>query len=726
MKSLLLRVRTRSFLGVFLSFLLVFSLYTPVWAYADEEIAGEASSEQEEETSLNDVIDDEIDGVALLIDSILPQALSSAISPKADVSSRAVGNLFLANIDLTSSGSTTSILCIFMVTNADPANLQVQIGDGSSNAISQGTSGAIKIPDTISYGAETYKVTSIGDSAFNNCPLLTDTGLGNNQTVVSIGNYAFDGCFALTNTGLTTNASVTSIGNFAFDECLALTNTGLANSAVTSIGNYAFYGCTSLTDTGLGSSTVVSMGDSAFEECFALTSTGLETNSTITSIGNQVFCECTSLTSTGLATNQTITSIGNFAFDECLSLCDTGLGTNSTVTSIGYGAFGACAALTDTGLATNTTVTSIGDMAFGLCSLLGTVGTSSTNQGDLVLNSSVTTVGYGAFGGTAYTRIYLLASTSSGVAVGNYAFSFSGGKGTLFVPESWDTGSSPITFSDGQYTYSTNDGSLVVMYESAAVDITVGSVSRVPGTSDQATVVFETDTDKDIAIKDTLGATLWSGLALAGVPVSTAPPLTVQSSAAISGLTIATSTYSSLTYPAGVQVQVYNTVSGTEAETFSIPATTYSIVFDGNGADNSDAMLTDTMSLTYDQSTTLVSNAYTREGYTFEGWNTLAGGTDASYANEASVINLTGVEGGVVTLYAQWTEVSTPGTTDDNATTEEDTSAATATAAQSSGTTSTTLPQTADSSFPWSLLMMGAILSGAVSLIALKKRVHES
>jgi hypothetical protein len=195
------------------------------------------------------------------------------------------------------------------------------------------------------------------------------------------------------------------------------------------------------------------------------------------------------------------------------------------------------------------------------------VGTSSTNQGDLVLNSSVTNIGENAFNGTAYERIYLLASTSSGVSVGTFAFNFLSGQATLFVPESWDAGSYPITLNDRQYTYSTDDGTLVVMY-APTVNLTVGGAHRVSGTSDQATVNFQVDTTSTITIKDSAGNILWEGQANAGTPVSAA--FTVEGSAAISGLTIVATP--SVTYPAGALAQVYNTVSGTGTETFSVPA----------------------------------------------------------------------------------------------------------------------------------------------------------
>ena len=61
---------------------------------------------------------------------------------------------------------------------------------------------------------------------------------------------------------------------------------------------------------------------------------------------------------------------------------------------------------------------------------------------------------------------------------------------------------------------------------------------------------------------------------------------------------------------------------------------------------------------TYGVAKTLTSNGYSRPGYTFAGWNTKADGTGTSYANGASVSNLTATNGATVTLFAQWTPVS--------------------------------------------------------------------
>ena len=56
----------------------------------------------------------------------------------------------------------------------------------------------------------------------------------------------------------------------------------------------------------------------------------------------------------------------------------------------------------------------------------------------------------------------------------------------------------------------------------------------------------------------------------------------------------------------------------------------------------------------YDTQQALTENAFTRTGYTFKQWTANADGTGASYADKASVKNLTAELNGVFDLYAQW------------------------------------------------------------------------
>ena len=86
---------------------------------------------------------------------------------------------------------------------------------------------------------------------------------------------------------------------------------------------------------------------------------------------------------------------------------------------------------------------------------------------------------------------------------------------------------------------------------------------------------------------------------------------------------------------------------------------TYTITYNPNkpsSASNSVTGSTSSSSHTYDTAKTLTSNGYKLTGWTFTGWNTKADGSGTSYANKASVKNLTTTNGGTVTLYAQWVQ----------------------------------------------------------------------
>lgn len=60
-------------------------------------------------------------------------------------------------------------------------------------------------------------------------------------------------------------------------------------------------------------------------------------------------------------------------------------------------------------------------------------------------------------------------------------------------------------------------------------------------------------------------------------------------------------------------------------------------------------------SFTYGVSQKLSSCLFTKEGYTFAGWNTKADGTGTSYSDLQAVSNLTPQQDGSIMLYAQWT-----------------------------------------------------------------------
>ena len=68
----------------------------------------------------------------------------------------------------------------------------VQVGDGTNAAIDTSESGAVNIPNSITYLGQTYTVVGIASNAFYNCINLTIVIIPN--SVTTIGNYAFYNC----------------------------------------------------------------------------------------------------------------------------------------------------------------------------------------------------------------------------------------------------------------------------------------------------------------------------------------------------------------------------------------------------------------------------------------------------------------------------------------------------------------------------------------------------
>ena len=93
-------------------------------------------------------------------------------------------------------------------------------------------------------------------------------------------------------------------------------------------------------------------------------------------------------------------------------------------------------------------------------------------------------------------------------------------------------------------------------------------------------------------------------------------------------------------------------ISGNTTYTAQFTENKYTIAFNGNG--NTGGSMSSITNVGYDDSKTLTANAFTRTGYTFNGWNTKADGSGTSYADKASVSKLTATNGATVTLYAVW------------------------------------------------------------------------
>ena len=260
--------------------------------------------------------------------------------------------------------------------------------------------GEMTIPDVVTNDGISYKVTGIGNDAFNGCTGLTSVKIPN--SVTSIGECAFYQCTGLASVEIPN--SVKSIGDNAFSGCSGLTtinwnavnvisypyysnnhpfnnctnlSTVVFGEDVETIPSSAFVICTSLTSLTIGNS-VTSIGDNAFSGCKCLTS--VEIPNSVTSIGVAAFANCEDLTS--LTIGNSVKSIGRFAFFCCHSV--TSLTIPNSVTSIGNDAFNGCTGLTS--LTIPNSVTSIGNNAFSGCTGLTKI-TSFANSFQTIGNN---------------------------------------------------------------------------------------------------------------------------------------------------------------------------------------------------------------------------------------------------------------------------------------------------------------------------------------------------
>ncbi|MGN1039995.1 MAG: InlB B-repeat-containing protein, partial [Candidatus Fimimonas sp.] len=80
-------------------------------------------------------------------------------------------------------------------------------------------------------------------------------------------------------------------------------------------------------------------------------------------------------------------------------------------------------------------------------------------------------------------------------------------------------------------------------------------------------------------------------------------------------------------------------------------ANTFTIVYHSNLDDATGSMSNQVC--TYDQTTTLKANAFTRTGYNFLGWATSSDG-EVEFYDSSDITNLTSTNGQTIHLYAVW------------------------------------------------------------------------
>ncbi|MBE6317425.1 MAG: hypothetical protein E7081_00390 [Bacteroidales bacterium] len=197
--------------------------------------------------------------------------------------------------------------------------------------------GAVVIPETVSYNGATYTVVQIAAQAFNNATGMTSVSIP--STITTIGDNAFNGCTGLTSisynaTGCSTMGSqnapafngctsvrtisigdaVITIPAFAFKGLTALRSVTIPEN-ITYIGNYAFNGCTSIAQVNFNATECNYMYN-AFNGCTNTANVYIGDNVKV--IPSNAFYHFDGLTN--LTIGESVISIGSYAFDYCSSL----------------------------------------------------------------------------------------------------------------------------------------------------------------------------------------------------------------------------------------------------------------------------------------------------------------------------------------------------------------------------------------------------------------------
>ena len=350
---------------------------------------------------------------------------------------------------------------------------------------------------------------------------------------------------------------------------------------------------------------VTSIGDRAFDGASSLISISIP--DTVTSIGGQAFRGASSLNS--ITIPKSVTSIGSTAFQTATNLASITFDPESKLTTIGPDAF------VDTAIQT------------------------------IAIPNSVTSIGYAAFAGARFLTSVTIPNSVTSIA--DRAFAGASSLTSVTIP-------ARVTFIGGSAFRSATSLASVTFEGDAP---TVGSFAFEDIGNNPVAII-------SLSFADNFGSTgaAWNGLTLAFLrnvnfnANGGTGTMSSQVAAVTTALSTNTFTRDGFTF-AGWNTAINGSgVSYSPGANYSFAsdatlyakwaAITYSVTFNANGGTG--AMSSQVAAVT----TALSTNTFTRDGFTFAGWNTAINGSGVSYSPGAGYSFA-----GDATLYAQWTAI---------------------------------------------------------------------
>ena len=289
------------------------------------------------------------------------------------------------------------------------------------------------LPSTVINGETEYKITAIGEKAFENSSITT---ILIPSTVKEIKKDAFFGSSSLKDVVFESGSELTIIGENAFRNCTTLNKISFPSS-LSEIQSAAFYNCSSLLEINFyANSSLQKIGANAFENNSSLAKVKITGN--LRHLGERAFAECTNLEEFDFGTKCNLSNLEISVFENTAL---NGIIIPETVIEIKDNAF---AGFSGESISIPNGVVYIGNEAFKsagklssvkLSNNLKTIGNSAfmncTALGEILIPDSVVSIGEEAFSGCEGLLSLTLGKNVS--SIGNNAFYYTQNLETLTI-----------------------------------------------------------------------------------------------------------------------------------------------------------------------------------------------------------------------------------------------------------------------------------------------------